>query len=249
MSIIAAAHKTITDLNTGEQIPDRVAQQMIMKCINKINVLHESSSPEVAQYLLGHPDHYTASTFSPIFVGSFLHEMNKLLDPENQELQNEQDDLNVVVVEKRLNAVNQCDNYKKRSSEMENVCLYEFTSHFAKRKITKNPCGRAFPFQDDHPQCKAFQLVVISEPVVPSLLKIPPRQSDDSSTYEEMILLLFVPFRKTRDLLFQKETWKEAYDYVVNSDQKIISEDMFVILNNLWDIHGSYEQREVDKAK
>jgi hypothetical protein len=240
LSVIAVAHKTITDPITGEKVPNKVAQKMITKCINKINVLHEHSAPELAHYLLGFPDHYTGSTFAPIYVGQVLNEMERHFDHEES---SENDDYSLQASGKKIVLSNQYVDYVCRGQSLNDMCLYEFTETLIKRKISKNPQGLAFRFGDGHPQCKTHHMVTLKKRVVPSLLKIPPRKRDENDVYERMVLLLMIPFRTCTDLLFGQDSWKEAYEHAAKVN---MSDRMWQIYRNLEDIHGALEQREID---
>ncbi|HLO39007.1 MAG TPA: DUF6570 domain-containing protein [Lacibacter sp.] len=241
IGIIASVFNKLSNDNVNADNDD--ACNLVLKCLNKINVCHEVSSPENAQYLLGFPDHYTSENFAPLFVGDLLHAMDAI--SKNQDDEDVEEELDVFMVDGNLNVANQRLDYIHRSESLEKVCFYNFVSYYAKRKKCDNPKGIPFPFLESHPQCNTFQIVRPNGyHVVPSLLKLPPVPNADRDDYERMLLLLFCPFRHVRDLLFGKETWKEALDFALKS--KFIDNDMLKVLENLLDVHGAMEQREID---
>ncbi|HLP35109.1 MAG TPA: DUF6570 domain-containing protein [Amoebophilaceae bacterium] len=240
MTIISSVMNKIGDDRVNADNDD--ACNLVLRCLNKINVNHEISSPECAQYLLKTPDHYTSEDFAPLFVGDLLKSMEALTKKEEEPSEN----LDIIMVNGVLNIVNQRIDYISRSDKLENVCLYEFVSDYKKRKITEKPRGPPYLLMSTHPQHETHHMVYLkNKKVVPNLLKIPPIQKESRDDYERMMLILFVPFRDIADLQFNTEnSWKQAFEYARLNNK--ISSKMNVILKNLTDIHGAMEQREMD---
>jgi hypothetical protein len=217
-----------------------VAARFILKCLNKLNVLHECSGPQVAQYLLGFPDHYTSESFANVYVGQILDGMTAFKENKPSPIH----EFAIAEVDGRLTIRNQLLDYTTRHPGLEGICLYEFVAEYAVRTITKQPRGQSWKFLESHPSAKSLHIVKLGKKVVPSLLKIPPQPNEERDDFERMIIALFTPFRNIQDMLFAQASWKEAYAYVMNNG--LISAKMMDIFDNLQDIHGAMEQREID---
>jgi hypothetical protein len=241
VTIISAVHKKLGEATAHATTDD--ACNLVLRCLNKINVNHEISSPEAAQYLLDNPDHYCSETFANIYVGDLLHQMEKLVKQIDEE---ETEDFDLILIDGHLDVVSQRMDYTGRPDALDDINYYEFVAKYTKSPIPKKtPVEAKEKLKPSHVQFLTHRIKERKAPVVPSLLKLPPLERDDRDDFERMALLLFCPFRHVQDLLFDNSSnWKEAYLKAV--ELKKFSSFASSIMENLADIHGAMEQRQLD---
>jgi hypothetical protein len=107
--------------NPSLDLNQDLASKFILKCLNQVNVLHKASGPEVAEYLLGFPDHYTSEKFTKIFVGEILDIMKSITGNTPQLIQ----EFKIQEIDGKLSIQNQLLDYRTCHIGLEGICLHK----------------------------------------------------------------------------------------------------------------------------
>ena len=174
-------------------------------------------------------------------------------------------DINVNGERKECSLSNQYIDYVFRSPRLWNVSLYEFVARYHKIKAGKkkwvwkneldeldsSPSSASttgsfsspsndkyYPFTLEHPGHNEFVLIENEKPLVPTIMKMPPRRTTDPRTYAKMCLILFKPFHSVKDLCdVNKTSWIEVWDeYASSNELRGFIRDVYL---NLTEYHGA----------
>ncbi|CAF1357094.1 unnamed protein product, partial [Adineta steineri] len=267
------------------------SRKLVLRCYNMIASHQEISGVQVASYLMNYGDHYTTHTFRNLFLISIESYLQKELvksrvnkkhieeeetdvmpNPfdENQEGDIKEDEEQFLLEPahttngNRYVMVNTRLDYQHRSKDLNELCLYDFVSHFHKKIIDKsdrrllnnmNGCegerlctkgtkmNERHTFASAHPQSSSHIIIKHTTPVVPVLLgpQIPRREREETSErYSRAILTLFVPWRSVQDLCELHQTWSQALEVRKLS----ISDNAVKTIENIQILHECKNDRD-----
>ncbi|CAF1089809.1 unnamed protein product [Rotaria sordida] len=176
---------------------------------------------------------------------------------EHFQVQSTEDKNNFILVNTRID-------YQYRSENLNNTCLYDFSSTFYKKKVNETdlkylskssttekrqdnqkgrPSNERFSFQEEHPQATTHILMKYSQLHVPVLCgpQIPRQDRDDTrERYNRALLTLFVPWRNAVDLCDINQTWEDAFE----SRKNLISAHSWKIIQNIQLLHECKKDRD-----
>lgn len=118
--------------------------------------------------------------------------------------------------------------YIYRSTDLEDVCIYEFYQCFVKDSMPKNAASRRlnerYYFTDDHPDHKSHCLrrVNATSERTPIFSGAKPPADKNTESYYLFRLSMFAPWRNLEDLLLEEETsWEVAYDRIWDGVEEV----------------------------
>ena len=227
------------------------AKTMIIKCLNKLATHVELSAAHVASLLLGYTDNKSSHKFQPLHLYNFL----SILPLQNEEKEHSTETRSIekgnhdslVLVNSRLD-------YICRGSELNSICLYDFTANWLKHKKDKasdrensnrgRPKNPRVPFLEQHPQAKTHHLQKVSEPFIPSLPAFAPTEQSNPEKFAQFMLILFKPFRTTEDILQTHTTCSAAYSTYE------FSKSHQALIENIKEMSSGYaEKQKLDAAR
>ncbi|THU85562.1 hypothetical protein K435DRAFT_685255, partial [Dendrothele bispora CBS 962.96] len=126
-----------TDLIGGSSGDQYKVRRLITQMVNLLSVRMELGAPMICMYLLDNPDHYTSHKFRPFHWQSFVTEVKKSWETEDESLN--QRDHKIMLIQKngRIFGISRVFDYVYRPMELENMTLYDWIRLCDRVKITK----------------------------------------------------------------------------------------------------------------
>lgn len=198
-------------------------------------------------------------------------------NPPDEMYDNKQQDfsINVDTKRKKYSISNQYLDYVHRSPRLWNLSLYEFVAKYHKIKAGKKkwvwknelidlgsspsspsvpgsssnpPEDNYYPFTVHHPGHDEYVMLENQTPLVPTIMKMPPRRNTNARSYAKMCLLLFKPFHSIEELCdVTKTSWIDIWDEYESSDAlRGFNRDVYL---NLREYHGARDIQDEKLAQ
>jgi len=131
-SIRSIFHKN-SEMIGGTLPMQEKARRVMTKIVNLLSAKAEMGSPMICMYLLGNPDHYTSHIYTPFYWQSFVTEVRQDFDINENEVQK------VALIKRkgRIIGLSPVYDYIYRSSELEDICLYDWIQRYCRKKYKK----------------------------------------------------------------------------------------------------------------
>ncbi|THU94959.1 hypothetical protein K435DRAFT_667372, partial [Dendrothele bispora CBS 962.96] len=227
-----------SELISGSATRQEKARRLVTQMVNLLSVRMELGAPMICMYLLDNPDHYTSHKFKPFHWSSYVTEVEKAWNTEQN------NDNKVVLIKKngRIFGLSQVYDYVYRPSELENMTLYDWIRRYMDEDridsglqhgktstnediidenslptpaIKKNLPTNHFPFIYGHPlaDSHAIKLSPEDSELVPNFIGpgLPRRDKGNRECYCMTMLVFFKPWRSGRDLKQADESWDNCF--------------------------------------
>jgi hypothetical protein len=143
--VIFEAIKSIFTKNTElicGTLPSREkARRLMSKIVNLLSTKLEMGAPMISMYLLQNPDHYTSHKFIPFYWKSFVTEARKHWHHSEESF--EPDKIALMKKKGKIIGLSPVFDYIYRSSDLEEMNLYEWIRRCERKKISKKQSGTA----------------------------------------------------------------------------------------------------------
>ena len=131
------------------------------KIANLLSAKAEMGVPMICMYLLGNPDHYKSHEFVPFYWQSFVMEVRKAFDSEEEKPSYGVQKVTLIKKRGRVVGLSPVQDYLYRAPELEHVNLYEWIRCYIREKLpkkkTKPDCMQEEPKVDDNSQEQPFE--------------------------------------------------------------------------------------------
>ncbi|TFK58813.1 hypothetical protein BDN72DRAFT_781543, partial [Pluteus cervinus] len=119
----------------GTQSRHEKARQIMTKIVNSLTAKMEIGSPMASLYLLGHPDHYTSHIFTPFYWQSYVYEVSKYWQEEDD---NNSEKIALFKKGNRIIGLSPIYDYMYRPKYLETLNLYDFISSCKREKNSQS---------------------------------------------------------------------------------------------------------------
>ena len=255
--------------NTNQNLVER-SKALITKCLNRITTETEISGSHVCHFLLGHTDKKTSHSFTRLNLHSglaWIKEEMKNYDAldediltdviENNETDETSSSYSINHGNNGLVLVNQMIDYVNRGDGLQTMSLYEYSSKVYKTVLSESECKKMSTnkqatkrrgrkpqprhlFASSHPQSETHIQVIRTEPLVPSLSLLPPREESNTEKFHICMLLLFKPFSKFTEI-YNGISWDDSYS---NADFGKCSK----FIDNITEMHKGLKEKEDNRT-
>ena len=146
----------------GGTLPSKEkARRFMTKIANLLSAKAEMGAPMICMYLLGNPDHYKSHEFVPFYWQSFVMEVRKAFDSEEEKPSYGVQKVTLIKKRGRVVGLSPVQDYLYRAPELEHVNLYEWIRCYKREKLpkkkTKPDCMQEEPKVDDNSQEQPFE--------------------------------------------------------------------------------------------
>jgi hypothetical protein len=246
LTICAALRGAMNDVTSG------MARSMLLKTYNKLESYREVGIPKIISHLLNFDDHFTSGTFIRLHTSSLLHYICHLSVPDRESDPADADngfDSDIIVSESGYSIVSTFDDYAYRGSGLEDICLYDYTILFYKRK---RMTGKIFI--DQHPQSTTHRQICRTKDSIPVpilngiLLRFDPDSTDETIQQDYFCLLsaLFLPWSSDDDTHKPEPiSWEDYFQ----SNQHRLCPWCIRYIENIKLLHKSKEESKIDRLQ
>lgn len=246
LTIAASVRRAKAPLSQSNTDPGK---SMIVKISNKIASSREIGTSEAISHLLGFPDHYTSGKFSTIHTTRLLQHIRDLHESQGLNSSPDDDDKHgdmgtVEVADGNLVLHSPFDDYAYRDSNLEDFCLYDYSSMFYSHKAKYN----GIPFKSNHQTHQTHRQFLRSESsiMIPALLgyllTLNPNSNDLSiiDDYYCILVALFIPWEGNLPFKSQDISWEDFFN------SHILTPRLQRFIDNLILLHRSQEEARMD---
>ena len=223
-----------------------IARSLLHKTYNRLDSYREVGIPEIISHLLDFDDHFTSATFVPLHTSALLNYIHHL-SQSNIFQCNDDFDSEIIVSDSSYFLLSPFDDYACRGSGLEDICLYDYTSLFYKRK---QMTGKKFT--DQHPQSTTHHQICRTKDSLPTLtlsgilLRLDPDSTDDTvrDNYFCLLSALFLPWSQNNNT--QKPptlTWEKYFQ----DNQHRLHSRCIRYIENIKLLHKSKEESKIDR--
>ncbi|KAJ3897073.1 hypothetical protein F5879DRAFT_785414, partial [Lentinula edodes] len=234
--------KTIFDKSTeiidGSFSTKEKSRRLISRIVNLLSTKLELGSPIISLYLLNNPDHYTSHHFIPFYWRTYVSTARSVFE------ENDATSEPKVIVTKRWGKIiglSSSLDYTHRPVQHAHYnlydwicCFYKTAKNKSKEVIEHDPelissrsskSNKQLLFLPGHPLVDTHAIATRqdSSMTVPNFVGSLPRpDKDDREYYCCTMLTLFKPWRSGEDLKNKNQSWHEAFEAYVFSDQSLL---------------------------
>ncbi|TFK58952.1 hypothetical protein BDN72DRAFT_781395, partial [Pluteus cervinus] len=112
----------------GTESRHEKTRQIMTRIVNSLTAKMEIGSPMASLYLLGHPDHYTSHTFTPLYWQSYVYEVSKYWNEEKSDYESLHEKITLIKKGNKIIGLSTVYDYMHRPKCLETLNLYDFVS-------------------------------------------------------------------------------------------------------------------------